>query len=167
MDLKALHNKLKGSISNYKYVFIVLAVGLLLMLIPNGKHAEKDNEAKEVPLKQISQEEKIAGILKHIQGVGEVQVLLSTENTGETVYQTDSDTSTGNGSSNQRDDTVILTDADRNQSALIKSSGSPIYRGAVVVCQGGDKAAVKLAVTQAVIKATGLSAERICVLKMK
>ena len=41
----------------------------------------------------------------------------------------------------------------------------PTYRGALVVCQGGDRAEVKLAVTEAVAALTGLSADRITVAK--
>jgi hypothetical protein len=42
-----------------------------------------------------------------------------------------------------------------------------VYQGAVVLCQGAADAAVRLAVVEAVSKATGLGADKICVLKMK
>ena len=41
----------------------------------------------------------------------------------------------------------------------------PTYRGALVVCQGGDRPEVKLAVTEAVAALTGLSADRVTVAK--
>jgi stage III sporulation protein AG len=41
----------------------------------------------------------------------------------------------------------------------------PTYRGALVVCRGGDRPEVKLAVTEAVAALTGLSADRITVAK--
>ena len=41
----------------------------------------------------------------------------------------------------------------------------PAYQGAVVVCQGGDKAAVRLAITEAVAALTGLSSDKISVVK--
>ena len=167
MDLKALKGKLKVSIANYKYVLIVLAIGMLLMLIPTAKSTDNKEVQTDITIPQITQEEKLSAILKQIQGVGEVQVLLSTENTGEMVYQTDTDITEGGGTNTQRNETVILTDSNRNQTALIRSCASPTYRGAVIVCQGGDLASVTLAVTQAVIKTTGLTADRICVLKMK
>ena len=44
---------------------------------------------------------------------------------------------------------------------------SPTYLGAVIVCQGGDSPTVKLAIVEAVSNATGLSADKITVLKMK
>ena len=41
----------------------------------------------------------------------------------------------------------------------------PTYRGALVVCQGGDQADVRLAVTEAVAALTGLSSDRVTVAK--
>ena len=43
----------------------------------------------------------------------------------------------------------------------------PEYRGALVVAQGADNAAIKLAITQAVAGLTGLSSDKITVVKMK
>ena len=68
---------------------------------------------------------------------------------------------------NTRSDTVIITDADRNEAGLIERIDPPIYRGAIVVCEGADSAQVRLSITQAVSKITGLSTDNICVLKMK
>ena len=41
----------------------------------------------------------------------------------------------------------------------------PTYRGALVVCQGADRAEVRLAVTEAVTALTGLTADRVTVAK--
>ena len=41
----------------------------------------------------------------------------------------------------------------------------PQYRGALVVCQGGGSAEVRLAVTEAVAALTGLPADRVAVAK--
>ena len=46
---------------------------------------------------------------------------------------------------------------------LVTRQTYPVYRGALVVCQGGDRAEVRLAVTQAVTALTGLSADRVTV----
>ena len=53
------------------------------------------------------------------------------------------------------------------QSPVSLRQQAPVYRGAVVVCQGGDSAAVRLAVTQVIQSLTGLSADRIVISKMK
>ena len=43
----------------------------------------------------------------------------------------------------------------------------PTYLGAVIVCQGADSASVRLAIVSAVCSVTGLSTDKITVLKMK
>ena len=43
----------------------------------------------------------------------------------------------------------------------------PVYKGAVVVCEGADHASVKLNIVQAVSSLTGLGSDKITVLKMK
>jgi stage III sporulation protein AG len=64
-------------------------------------------------------------------------------------------------------ETVIITDAQRAQQGLVKQVNPPVYLGAVVVCQGADRASVRLAIVEAVANATGLGADKISVLKMK
>ena len=49
--------------------------------------------------------------------------------------------------------------------AVVVCRQYPTYRGALVVCQGGDRAEVRLAVTEAVSVLTGLSADRVTVAK--
>ena len=48
---------------------------------------------------------------------------------------------------------------------MVTQTRRPTYRGALVVCQGGDRAEVKLAVTEAVTALTGLTADRVTVAK--
>ena len=62
---------------------------------------------------------------------------------------------------------VIITDSARNEAGLIKQINGPIYQGAVVLCQGADDPQIRLAITEAISKATGLGANQIAVLKMK
>ena len=91
-----------------------------------------------------------------------------TESMGEEIhYQTDEDQTVSADSDSCRSDTVIVTGEDRGQSGLIRKVNPPTYRGAIVVCQGADRAAVRLAIVEAVSAVTGLGADRISVLKMK
>jgi stage III sporulation protein AG len=112
---------------------------------------------------QVLQQE-LEQILSQIRGAGKVKVLLTELTGSQTVYQTDQD-QRGEGSSNIK--TVIIADKDRNQNGLVHRVDPPVYLGAVIVCQGGDSAAVKLAIVEAVASVTGLSTDRITVLKMK
>lgn len=167
MGLKGLTEKTKGIISKYKYAAIVLVVGLLLLLLPGKTSQQTDTESKPETVSYALEAEALAEILQSIQGAGKVQVLLSTAYGEKTVYQTDSDTTSDGDSSSIKNQTVIITDSQRGEAGLVSQVNPPTYLGAIVVCQGADSAAVKLAVTQAVAKITGLGTDSICVLKMK
>ena len=169
MELKKVAGRASELILKYKYAAVILLVGLVLLWLPGKslkwEQQQTDSSAKETTV--MSREEALAEILQSIQGAGRVKVLLSTESGEETVYQTDSDTSNGTDNSSVRTDTVIITDSKRDESGLIRQVNPPVYLGAVVVCDGADNATVRLAITQAVGKITGLGADAICVLKMK
>ena len=66
-----------------------------------------------------------------------------------------------------REDTVLVTDESRTEQGLIRQVLPPQYRGAVIVCQGGDRASVRLNIVEAVSAVTGLTSDKITVLKMK
>ena len=59
----------------------------------------------------------------------------------------------------------VLVDDGSGDTAVVIRTMQPTYRGALVVCQGGGQADVKLAVTEAVAVLTGLPADRITVAK--
>ena len=60
-----------------------------------------------------------------------------------------------------------MTDNQRAESGLVCQRFPPIYKGAIIVAEGGDLASVKLAIVDAVSDATGLGADKISVLKME
>ena len=111
----------------------------------------------------MSISESLEQILGQIEGVGRVKVML-TQSAGEiTIYQEDTDHS----GDTVREDTVLVTGESRQEMGLVRQVIPPKYQGAVVVCQGGDRAAVRLAIVDAVAAVTGLTSDRITVLKMK
>ena len=164
MDWLTLKDKTQKWIGKYRYVIIVLLAGIVLMLLPSrqGNATQKQVETEQVIQKQDIPKE-LAQILSQIDGVGDVKVMLTMASGEETVYQTNTETTDGS----CRIDTVIITDADRKEQGLIQKQNPPKYMGAIVVCEGGAKAAVKLSVVEAVSRVTGLGADQISVLKMK
>lgn len=151
--------KLPEAVKKYRYVILVLVLGLVLMAIPNHTTDTGTTEppAPE-PEKGPTVSETLSALLGQIDGVGRVKVMLTIAAGEETVYQTDA----SSGST-----TVIITDGSRNQQGLVRQVNPPVYLGAVVVCQGAADPVVRLAVTEAVSKITGLGMDRISVLKMK
>ena len=104
-------------------------------------------------------ETELAEILGKISGVGKAEVLLTEASGADTIYQTDSTQSHW--------DTVTILGTNREEQGLVKQVLPPVYRGAIVVCRGGDNAGVRLKVVEAVKSVTGLSSDCITVLKMK
>ena len=168
MDIKALSGKLPHWLKKYRYPILVLALGLVLMVLPG-----RSKKTEPAPVEKTATEQtgsistELAQILGRIQGVGKVEVMLTVKTGETTVYQTDEDISTTETGSTIRKETVIITNSDRQQEALVTQILPPEYLGAVIVCQGADNVQVRLAVVEAVSKATGLGSDKISVLKMK
>jgi stage III sporulation protein AG len=157
--------KISGSVKvffkKYRYVVIVLLVGIVLMCLP-GKDTGIESESTVIASEKTADTARdLERILSQVKGAGEVRVLLTRSQGEKTIYQTDRSGDGGNV------DTVVVTGADRTQQGLIRQVDPPVYLGAVIVCQGGDDPAVRLAIVEAVSDATGLGADRITVLKMK
>ncbi len=168
MDSENIRLKITAFIKKYKYAAIILLVGLVLMLMPsNSKNQTTQQATLELVQEDTTISEELAQILSQIAGAGDVRVLLTEASGKETVYQTNNKISQSEENSTTQIDTVTVTDADRNETGLVKQTNPPVYQGAIVVCQGADSAAVRLAIVDAVSKVTGLSSDRISVLKMK
>lgn len=168
MEIGALQQKATAFVKKYKYAALVLLIGVVLMAIPTGG---SDTDTVESPQPEVTLEipinQQLASVLSQIDGAGRVEVFLTVAAGEETVYQTNDDVSVNADTSATQKDTVTITDAQRNQSGLIRQVNPPRYLGAIVVCQGADRPTVCLAIVDAVSKVTGLGSDRISVLKMK
>ena len=162
MDIAELKNRMICLFKKYRYAAIVILSGLILMIWP--ELPEQTQSYPEVTEK-VSPElhESLADLLSLVAGAGKVEVLLTLK-AGEYIdYQTD----TNRSQDTLRSNTVVVTDAERKETGLIKQVISPQYRGAVILCQGADNANVRLSIMDAVKSATGLTYDRITILKMK
>ncbi len=150
-----LKEKIVSFVSTYRWAIVILAAGILLLIPTNKESVVTEKEQPDDPA--LSQS--LTKILEQMDGVGKAKVLLTEKVSTQIIYQTDN--------LGERVETVIISDAERNQQGLIQYTNSPIYLGAVVVCQGGDDPNVQLKVIEAVSDLTGLSSDKISVLKMK
>lgn len=167
MEMKDLMQKCVDWIKKYKYAALIMLLGVILMCIPAKDKTKQVEQEIADPVQQITIEEKLENVLSQLQGAGKVKVMLTISQGEKTVYQYDEEIDYGENDQSIRKDTVIITDADRNEQALVSQMLPPVYLGAVIICQGADQPSVKLAVVEAVSKITGLGADKICVLKMK
>lgn len=168
MEIKALQSKVQSLFQKYKYAFIIFLVGILFMIVPGNLWGSEDRgEVREVIEQGSSVQQELEEILSYIKGAGTVRVMLKELSGEETIYEVNEDISVSDSSSDTKIDVITITDQNRNEHGLIKQVNPPKYQGAVILCQGGDDPSVKLAITDAVSKITGLGADKIAVLKMK
>ena len=159
MDMVSGKQHLINYIKKYQYVLIIFLIGVSLMLLPQKEEQAMISPSEKDSLPEL--EDELTIILSQIAGVGLTEVLLTEASGSDIIYQIDA-------AQNQSNlDTVIITDKNREETGLIKQVLPPKYRGALIVCQGADSAAVRLSVVEAVKSVTGLSSDCITVLKMK
>lgn len=169
MDIKAATVKIINFIKKYKYVMLVILIGIVLMLIPNVSTDTKEPVSETIVHTQTEPEteKRLAIILSRVQGAGAVEVMLSISAGEEIVYQMDSATNENGENSDIKINTVLVSDNNRNEQGLVQQINPPTYLGAIIVCEGADDPAVQLAIVDAVSKITGLGTHHISVLKMK
>lgn len=87
--------KLSAFAAKYKYVLIILLVGLILLLLPTGSKT-KVKTAQASPISEQTQpqtiqaeEQRLTTLLQQINGAGQVQVLLSYRCSAERELATD------------------------------------------------------------------------------
>ncbi len=154
-------------LDKYKYVLIVLAVGLALLLWPTGEKERPEETASADGVEDFdlaALEEKLSQTLSQVEGAGKVTVTLTVKSGMEQVPLTDRSTTVSERENSVEEKTVVINTGS-GQEAVVRVQRSPVFQGAVVVSQGGDRADVRLLLTQAVSALTGLGADRIAVCK--
>ena len=155
----------------YKWAVLVILAGVVALLWPSGGTKETST-AQSTAVAALGDpealQEEMEEILSHISGVGEVRLLLTVETDGERQLAGNTETSYSGSASAPEDfsrswEAVMAQDG--GQTPVVTTTRYPTYRGALVVCQGGDQASVRLAVTEAVTALTGLPADRVSVAK--
>ena len=155
----------KQTVKKYRYAVMALLIGLFLMLMPQQK--EKPVPQTEHIQQQENLQTQLETILSQLEGAGKVKVLLTQAAGERAIFQTDEQSESSENGSSVHQNTVLITDSNREESALLQQTIAPVYLGAVVLCQGAERATVRLAIVEAVSRATGLPSSNISVLKMK
>lgn len=163
MDWIAQKRRLWELLKQYRYVALVILIGLFLLWLPTESTPEPSVASEEPSVAQTTLQEELSQLLSEVSGAGKVTVLLTQAKGEETLYQEDARVS----DTESQYDTVVITGSDRMETGLIRQVIPPIFQGAVVLCQGADSPQVQLAMVEAVKCATGLTADCITVLKMK
>lgn len=164
MDWIKLKERLISVGAKYKYVLLVLLVGIFLMTMPQESEQKEQIEPILSQRTEADLTQQLEAILGKMEGVGSVRVLLTESASAQTIYQTDEDRGQDG---SLRVETVIISNENRGEEGLVSTITPPTYLGAIVVCQGADRPAVQLSVIRAVSNVTGISSDRIVVVKMK
>ena len=168
MDRKIKAEGVRKIWSKYKFVALVALVGVGLLLWPSGEETG-GTTTQPVAAEQPDLQREMEEILAKMDGVGQVQVLLTVESDGERQLAQDTELSYSGSTAAPEDysrtSETVLVDGDGGNGPVVTKTQYPTYRGALVVCQGGGRADVRLTVTEAVSALTGLTADRITVAK--
>jgi len=178
--------------------FVLLAINVLL---PNGKSlnttkipgitaqgdqnnnsVNKDqNEVVQSEEKNYEEKQKndLKNILKKMNGVGDVEVMMSFENGEQKVpaYDKNSQKSTTEETDNEggkrvnNQDTdgskVVMTTSDGNNEPFILTTYKPKLRGVIIIAEGAENSKTKYEIEQAVSKLYNLSLDKVNVYSMK
>jgi len=166
MERSALNQRLQSlwsKLARYRYALLVLLLGVGLMLLPS-----KSEETEPIPITEAEAEDdlcrRLEQVLGQMDGAGEVRSLLTLAEGSRTIYQTDTSQS-ANGE--VRSSTVLVSTGSGTETAVTVGSVGPVWQGVIVVCDGADSAQLRLEMTRAVSALTGLSSDKIAVVKRK
>ena len=133
----------KKMIENPKFLRITVVIGVCaVVLIFMSSFIDISSFHRAVDSDEYCSklEENLLSIVSQIEGVGEAKIFLTMDNSGENVYLNNTDTKT--------------------------KSITPVVRGVVIVCHGGDDTLVVSRVMSAVTKSLDISSDKVCVTKL-
>ena len=139
-----LHRQKLVDLINSKFFIraAVILAGIVILLIFlssvvdfSGDNMRIDSEKYAADLR-----DQLLQIVTHIDGVGEAEIFLTMDNSGENIFLSNSDKKT--------------------------KSIEPTVRGVVIVCDGGDDPVVVDRVLNAVTRSLSISSDKVCITKL-
>ena len=134
---------IKNILENPKFIKTAIIVGvsaILLIFLSSYIDTSSFSSKSDVDEYCAVLEENLLSVVTQIEGVGQAKIFLTMDNNGENVYLNNSDTKT--------------------------KSITPVVRGVVIVCDGGDDPLVVSRVMSAVTKSLDISSNKVCVTKL-
>ena len=173
-ELMQWKKRLDNLFQRYKYVLLVILVGVVLLLLPPLWEKKPAEEKEAQPAQEMGAEDSAAALerrleeaLSRIQGVGEADVILTLKSGPQKILAQDSETSISERGTEASVSSVLISRGSGEEDAIVVQQLSPQYQGALVICSGGDDPKVRLRLVEAVSALTGLGADKISVCKGK
>ncbi|MBO5645540.1 MAG: hypothetical protein J6S59_00345 [Clostridia bacterium] len=168
--LAKLKDRLGALPKTYTYALLLLAAGLLLVLLPRSREETATKPAEQSNAFAENCEARLEEMLSHTAGVGKARVMLTEEQDADRVFARETEreekTESDGGREFSESSALAMQDSGSDSVPVTETEFAPVWRGALVVCEGADRAEIRLAVTEAVMAVTGLSSDRITVLKL-
>ena len=149
--------ELIGRLKEYRYPALILALGLILMLLP-GRERRQETAAPAAEFDLAAFTRETEDLLSRVRGAGEVRVLMTLEYLDGREYLQDL-RETGDAR-----ETETVLDGDR--APVVSRRQGPVFRGAVVLAEGGGSPRVALGLKEALASLTGLGMDRITVMQL-
>lgn len=175
-----------------KKIVIFMAAGILGMLLlllsevlPSKSDTTRTKEGAADLSSAVSQqdtylqevEKKLTDIITSISGAGRAKVMVTLENSSESVWaarqktaqEQESAASTGGGGKEKyssEDEYIIIKSNGSDEDGLLVKVIQPKIRGVAVVCDGGDSVYVREKITNAVAAVLDISTAKIAITKM-
>lgn len=187
MNMEDKNKKIHEFLLKDKFRKIIIFVGILGIALIFFSGFFKTNTAKKTkPNSQNSTtkeyvfqlESSLREMVSSIKGAGNTKVLVTLENSEETVYATEEkknkeateDKTDGQLSKKRESDDcekkyITIKDADGTERALSVTQIQPTVKGVVVVCDGGDIPEVQQRISEAIKTALNITAKRVYVTK--
>lgn len=156
-------------------LMLVIVCGVLLLFLSYpGHEAEPDIQsanstsvqtAETVTLEDYkrAREEELEQLLQKVEGVGQVETMITLKASNEKVMLKDS---VNKGEANE-EKTVLVENSDRDSSPYIVQEREPEIEGVVIVCQGGYDSVIKREITDAVSALFSIESHKIKIMKSK
>ncbi len=180
IDINAFISSKKEKIKKNKKLAIIVTIGvigMILILLSEIFQSADDNTSKIDEVEEhysLSStykdkiQSELLSIVKKIDGVGEVDILVTVDGTTEYVYAEELDTQSDESEDKQSEgynNKIVIIDENGSQKPLIKKIVEPKVTGVLVVCSGGDRYEIIEKVYRAVSTALNISSSSVCVVK--
>ena len=173
---------------NQLIILLITGILLLVIVVPLPENADQDSADPVTASAQEGNEDsqkyeeylekRTEETLRHVEGVGEVEVMITLRSTGQKIVEkdqqsssqsteeTDSTGGTRSTEESSSDKTSVYEQGtDGSQIPYVTKEISPEVEGVVVIADGGDNAVVVRNITEAVQALFGVEAHKIKIMK--
>ncbi len=183
-------SKIKNQVFDYLFskdknqiIVVIGLVGLILISASNifKKSPQKQNlpaQSQTMESRKEKLEQNLENIISSIEGAGKAKVLITFENSAETVYaaeerknkEASEDKSEEKVTRKKETDDcekkyITIKDSEGTEHALAVKEIEPKVKGVIAICPGGDNPVVKKRIIEAITTALNIISKHVCVTK--